>query len=80
MEDENKNSYSLLTNICRRCGKGNHIEAACKETLIKGLTICKICDSKKHSSEICSYRSLYESWVPMAQAKIAKAKTNKKGP
>ena len=64
-EDENKNSYDIPINICRRCGKGNHIEAACKETLVEGLKICSICDSKKHSSETCSYRSLHEAWVPM---------------
>ena len=26
-EDENRNSYDFPVNICRRCGKGNHIKA-----------------------------------------------------
>ena len=79
-KDENQNSYDIPANICRRCGRGNHIEAACKETLVKGLKTCTICDSKKHSSETCSYRSLHEAWVPMAPARIAKVRTNMRGP
>ena len=30
MEDKNRIAYNVPIYICRRCGKGNHIEATCK--------------------------------------------------
>ena len=79
-EDENRNSYDIPVNICRRCGKGNHIEAACKETLVEGLKFCNICDSKKHTSETCSYRSLccgITSIVPWRRPRWAKSQSTR---
>lgn len=56
LEDKNKNFYNIPVKMYRRCSKGNYIEAVCKDILIEGVIACKICDSKNHVSENCSYK------------------------